>query len=49
MKQNQSVREAGHPPQPRKRRGAQSNFFQKFAAVPHTVWTVLFIVAPMLN
>ena len=48
MKQNQSVREAGHPPQPRKRRAAQSNFFQKFAAVPHTVWTVLFIVAPML-
>ncbi len=24
------------------------SLFQKFAAVPHTVWTVLFIVAPML-
>ncbi len=24
------------------------DFFQKFAAVPHSVWTVMFIVAPML-
>ncbi len=27
---------------------AHKNTFQKIAAVPHTVWTVLFIVAPML-
>ncbi len=32
----------------RKRRDAQSNIFQKIAVVPHTVWTVMFIVAPML-
>ena len=30
------------------KREAQRNLFQKFAAVPHTVWTVMFIVAPML-
>ncbi len=30
------------------RRSANKNIFQKFAAVPHSVWTVLFIVAPML-
>ncbi len=35
------------PPQP-KRKKAQSNVFQKIAAVPHIVWTVMFIVAPML-
>ncbi len=28
--------------------GAQKNVFQMFAAVPHSVWVVLFIVAPML-
>ncbi len=27
---------------------AHKNTFQKIAAVPHTVWTVMFIVAPML-
>ena len=32
----------------RKRKDAQSNIFQKIAAVPHVVWTVMFIVAPML-
>ncbi len=32
----------------RKKKSAQSNVFQKIAAVPHTVWTVMFIVAPML-
>ena len=32
----------------RKKKSAQSNIFQKIAAVPHTVWTVMFIVAPML-
>ena len=31
-----------------RRRSAQSNIFQRIAAVPHTVWTVMFIVAPML-
>ena len=36
------------PPPAGNRRGAQSNIFQKMAAVPHTFWTVLFIVAPML-
>ncbi len=30
------------------RSGANKNLFQKFAAVPHSVWTVMFIVAPML-
>ena len=32
----------------RKSKEAQSNIFQKIAAVPHIVWTVMFIVAPML-
>ena len=32
----------------RKRKEAQSNVFQKIAAVPHIVWTVMFIAAPML-
>ena len=36
------------PPPAGSRKGAQSNIFQKMAAVPHTFWTVLFIVAPML-
>ncbi len=36
------------PPPAGNRKGAQSNIFQKMAAVPHTFWTVLFIVAPML-
>ena len=36
------------PPPAGNRRSAQSNIFQKMAAVPHTFWTVLFIVAPML-
>ena len=31
-----------------RRRSAQSNIFQRIAVVPHTVWTVMFIVAPML-
>ena len=46
---NQAVPQKEHPPRARRRhREAQSNFFQKFAAVPHTVWSVMFIVAPML-
>ena len=32
----------------RKSKEAQNNIFQKIAAVPHIVWTVMFIVAPML-
>ena len=32
----------------RKKKSAQSNIFQKIAVVPHSVWTVMFIVAPML-
>ena len=36
------------PPPAGNRKGAQNNIFQKMAAVPHTFWTVLFIVAPML-
>ena len=36
-------------PPPRSRRPeSQSGIFQKIAAVPHIVWTVMFIVAPML-
>ena len=36
-------------PPPAARKGStQRNIFQKLAAVPHTVWTVMFIVAPML-
>ena len=31
-----------------KARKPQKNTFQKIAAVPHSVWTVMFIVAPML-
>ena len=44
---NQSIPRKEHPPRVH-RKEAQSNFFQKFAAVPHTVWAVMFIVAPML-
>ena len=36
------------PPPRAKRKQAQSGVFQKIAAVPHVVWTVMFIVAPML-
>ena len=39
---------AAKPTASRKRKSAQSNIFQKIAAVPHIVWTVMFIVAPML-
>ena len=46
MKQN-ATRIPADPP-PRKRRKSQRNIFQKIAVVPHTVWTVMFIVAPML-
>ena len=46
MKQN-STRLPADPP-PRKKKGAQRNIFQKIAVVPHSVWTVMFIVAPML-
>ena len=35
-------------PPPRRKKSSQRNIFQKLAAVPHTVWTVMFIVAPML-
>jgi spermidine/putrescine transport system permease protein len=31
-----------------KKKENHHNFFQRFAAVPHIVWTVMFIVAPML-
>ena len=31
-----------------KKKENNHNFFQRFAAVPHIVWTVMFIVAPML-
>ena len=44
---DRSIRKT-EPPPAGNRRGAQSNIFQKMAAVPHTFWTVLFIVAPML-
>ncbi len=47
MKQNNAIRRKEPPPAALKKRGS-GNFFQKFAAVPHTVWTVMFIVAPML-
>ena len=47
MKQDTTIRRKEPPPAVKKKRG-YSNFFQKFAAVPHTVWTVMFIVAPML-
>ena len=36
------------PPPRVKQKAAQSTVFQKIAAVPHIVWTVMFIVAPML-
>jgi spermidine/putrescine transport system permease protein len=36
------------PPPRAKRKEAQGNVFQKIAAVPHIVWTVMFIAAPML-
>ncbi len=42
-----SIRKTEPPPASREKK-AQKNIFQKMAAVPHTVWTVLFIVAPML-
>ncbi len=35
-------------PPPRRKKSSQRTIFQKLAAVPHTVWTVMFIVAPML-
>ena len=44
---DRSIRKT-EPPPAGNRRGAQSNIFQKMAAVPHTFWTALFIVAPML-
>ena len=40
--------QAINPPPQAKPKSAQSNVFQKIAAVPHIVWTVMFIVAPML-
>ena len=40
--------QAIQPPPRFSRKGAQSSIFQKIAAVPHIVWTVMFIVAPML-
>ena len=40
--------QAIQPPPRAARKGAQSSIFQKIAAVPHVVWTVMFIVAPML-
>ena len=36
------------PPPRASRTNGQSGLFQKIAAVPHIVWTVMFIVAPML-
>ena len=36
------------PPPRARRRESQSTIFQKIAAVPHIVWTVMFIAAPML-
>ena len=52
MKQNNAIHPEPPPaavkPASRKKKNAQSNVFQKIAAVPHTVWTVMFIVAPML-
>ena len=46
---HQALPQAEHPPQaPRKSKNTHRNFFQRFAAVPHVVWTVMFIVAPML-
>ena len=54
MKQNNAIHPepppgaAQKPVNARKKKSAQNNIFQKIAAVPHTVWTVMFIVAPML-
>lgn len=52
MKQNNAIHPEPPPaavkPASRKKKSAQSNVFQKIAVVPHTVWTVMFIVAPML-
>ena len=45
MNQEKALRRSEPPPRKKK---AQRNIFQQIAAVPHTVWTVLFIVAPML-
>ncbi len=36
------------PPVHNNKKKAHRNTFQKIAAVPHSVWTVMFIVAPML-
>ena len=36
------------PPPRARRQESQGGIFQKIAAVPHIVWTVMFIVAPML-
>ena len=49
MKQTTVVQkdEAAAPPR-RLRKKSHKNTFQKIAAVPHSVWTVMFIVAPML-
>jgi spermidine/putrescine transport system permease protein len=46
MKQ-QAISRKEPPPRVR-RRESQSTIFQKIAAVPHIVWTVMFIAAPML-
>ena len=40
--------QAIQPPPRVKHKEAQSSIFQKIAVVPHVVWTVMFIVAPML-
>ena len=40
--------QAIQPPPHVKHKEAQSSIFQKIAVVPHVVWTVMFIVAPML-
>ena len=45
---HQAIRPEPPPAASGKKKVAQSNVFQKIAAVPHTVWTVMFIVAPML-
>ena len=48
MKQKNAIRPEPPPRASAKRKEPQSNVFRKIAAVPHTVWTVMFIVAPML-
>ena len=40
--------QAIQPPPRTARKEAQNTVFQKIAAVPHIVWTVMFIAAPML-